>query len=160
MSIEGFWNELLSKEFEMKAEILGPEAGMVKQLKFLNRIVTWEAEGVTWEPDPRHAELIIDQLGLQGAKPLNLPGVREETRRSPKEERELEEEVAAVQHRQMCGEHTSRSNEPVYLGDEDVDSIEQKESTEVEREERLVRSKGASAEEQARLAAVLAKHKL
>ena len=34
--------------------------------------------GVTWEPDPMHAELIISQLDLQNAKPLEVPGTKEE----------------------------------------------------------------------------------
>ena len=30
--------------------------------------------GITWEPDPRHAELTIQELGLADAKPLKVPG--------------------------------------------------------------------------------------
>ena len=52
---------MLRKEFEVKTEILGPEKRHVQELKILNRIVTWEKGGIAWEPDPRHAELIIGQ---------------------------------------------------------------------------------------------------
>ena len=52
----------LRTHFDIKTEILGPEKDCVKQLTILNRVVTWESEGVTWEPDPRHAEIIIDHL--------------------------------------------------------------------------------------------------
>ena len=88
---------MLRKKFEIKTAILGPDPKKhVQAVKILNRIVTWERDGISWEPDPRHAELIISQLGLEGAKPLKLPGVKEETRRSEKETQELEDEVAAI----------------------------------------------------------------
>ena len=51
---------------------------------------------ITWEPDPRHAELVIEQLRLQDAKPLKLPGVKEESKKTEKEIEEMEAEVAAV----------------------------------------------------------------
>ena len=63
----------------------------------LHRIITWEADGITWEPDPRHAELVIEQLGLGGGKPLKLLGVKEATRRDKMSEEELEADVAAIQ---------------------------------------------------------------
>ena len=34
------------KEFDIKTEVLGPKAGMVQQLKILNRIVSWEKDGI------------------------------------------------------------------------------------------------------------------
>ena len=88
----------LREHFDIKTEILGPksEKDCVDQIKVLNRIVTWEAEGITWEPDPRHAELVIEQLGLTGGKPLKLPGAKEPTRRDKQSIEELEAEVASV----------------------------------------------------------------
>ena len=68
-----------------------------KQVKIFNRVVTWESSGITWGPDPRHAEILIDQLGLTDAKPLKLPSVKEATRRDGQSVEELEAEVAAVQ---------------------------------------------------------------
>ena len=72
-------------------------------------MVSWEKDGITWEPDPRHAELIISQLGLDDAKPLKLPGVKEESRRSQDEEKALEEEVAAVHRMVEFGEGTAET---------------------------------------------------
>ena len=34
------FKDLLAKEFEIKTELLGPNEGMVRQVKILNRIVT------------------------------------------------------------------------------------------------------------------------
>ena len=40
----------------------------MQEVKILNRIVSWCNEtGIHYEADPRHIEIIIDQLGLQEA---------------------------------------------------------------------------------------------
>eukprot|EP00973_Karenia_brevis_P072214 10032743-Karenia_brevis.AAC.1 len=63
------WLEnILKKEFEIKTKTIGPESTDEKQLKILNRIITYREHGVDYEPDPRHAELIVEQLGLSNAK--------------------------------------------------------------------------------------------
>ena len=41
----------------------------------LNRLVRWTREGYELEGDPRHAELVIEQLKLQDAQSLSSPGV-------------------------------------------------------------------------------------
>ena len=57
---------MLRKEFEIKTEILGPDPRKhVQSIKILNRIITWGKDGISWEPDPRHAELIVESLGTQ-----------------------------------------------------------------------------------------------
>ena len=61
----------------MKAEI-GPDAGQQWEARVLNKVIRWEATGITWEPDPSHVEIIIDQMGLKGAKLLKIPGAKEE----------------------------------------------------------------------------------
>ena len=71
------FEDMLKAEFEIKTEILGPEKRHVQELKILNRIVTWEKDGIMWEPDPRHAELIIAQLGLENAKPVSTPAMKQ-----------------------------------------------------------------------------------
>ena len=45
---------------------LGPPGtrGTVQEMRHLNRLITWDREGITWEADPRHADLIIQQLGI------------------------------------------------------------------------------------------------
>ena len=55
---------------------LGPDANDQKSVRLLNRVVEWTPEGVNIEGDQRHAEIIVNQLGLQGAKPLSSPGER------------------------------------------------------------------------------------
>jgi len=47
---------------------LGPELTDQKSIRLLNRIVEWTPEGINIEGDQRHAEIIINQLGLNDAK--------------------------------------------------------------------------------------------
>ena len=94
----------LRKHFDVQTEVLGPEKECVKQLTIFNGVVTWELSGITWEPDPRHAEIVIDQPGLKDAKPFKLPGVKDRSRRDRKAMDDLEAEVAAVQPEMMAKE--------------------------------------------------------
>ena len=35
----------------------------MQDIRVLNRIITWKEDGISWEPDARHAELVISLLG-------------------------------------------------------------------------------------------------
>ena len=50
---------------------LGP--GCDSERTVLNRCVTYSDSGLTWETDPRHAELAVAELGLQAARPQTSP---------------------------------------------------------------------------------------
>ena len=39
----------------------------------LNRRVQWTEAGIRISPDPRHVKDIIEELGLEGAKPADTP---------------------------------------------------------------------------------------
>ena len=67
----------LKKAFEVKVEILCTASHLCKALTPLNRVVELKEDGVTWEPDPRHCELITRSLGLEGSKRAVTPGLRE-----------------------------------------------------------------------------------
>ncbi len=58
----------LEYKFKTKSKTLGTRAGQEREISILNRIVKWTSEGIQYEADPRHAELIIQHLGLEGAK--------------------------------------------------------------------------------------------
>ncbi len=53
---------------------LGPDAEDLKEIICLNRIIRWTKDNETgkemieYEADPRHAEIMISQLGLEGAR--------------------------------------------------------------------------------------------
>ena len=71
------FHKRLSKSFEANVKyLIGPEAGDDKSELLLNRCITYTDAGVLWEADPRHAELVICELGLQGARGRTTPGSR------------------------------------------------------------------------------------
>eukprot|EP00974_Lingulodinium_polyedra_P040502 3889576-Lingulodinium_polyedra.AAC.1 len=61
---------LLEKRFEISTKVIGKmvEQGEVQEAKVLNRVIRIDREGWSYEADQRHAELLIRQLGLRGAK--------------------------------------------------------------------------------------------
>ena len=73
-----WFESILKKDFETKTNNIGPEKDDKKELKVLNRIIRYTDEGIELEADLRHAELIVQQLGLQEAKPLTCPAVADE----------------------------------------------------------------------------------
>ena len=65
----------------MKTQVLGPNEGQQRQIKILNRIVTWhDSKGLNYEADPRHVEIVLEQLKMEDAKAVTTPGTREEGR--------------------------------------------------------------------------------
>ena len=74
----------LPKHFEIKFDILGAAKHLAKAATVLNRIVEWRDDGISWEPDPRQGEFIVQDLGLKDARPMVTPGVRDHSRRRGK----------------------------------------------------------------------------
>ena len=63
----------------------------------LNRCVKNNDSGLTWEADPRHAELAVAELGLQAARPQTSPsGAKPNT---PRDHEELEPGGQKASHR-------------------------------------------------------------
>ena len=56
---------------------LGPGRGDLKSARLLNRVISWEADGLTLEADQRHAEIIVRDLGLDKCKGSVVPGTKE-----------------------------------------------------------------------------------
>ena len=48
----------------------------IKEIRLLNRIIRLEKDGLLYEADPRHAELLGRALGLEEARPVPTPGVK------------------------------------------------------------------------------------
>ena len=67
--------EELSKAYEIKTQHLGLDKGSLSEGKVLNRIIRATQSGWEIEADPRHAELVVEQLGLQHEKSVATPGV-------------------------------------------------------------------------------------
>jgi hypothetical protein len=68
----------MSSKYEVKIEFLGPYAGQSTEITVLNRVLRWTEAGVEYEPDQRHAELIVKGMGVQDSRPLTTPGANED----------------------------------------------------------------------------------
>ena len=54
----------LSEEYDIETQRVCGREGCSKEGKTLNRIVRWTPQGYKLEGDPRHAELVVEQLGV------------------------------------------------------------------------------------------------
>ena len=74
-----YYETELAKNFELKIRgRLGEGCKGDNQIRILNRIVTLTPEGLTYEADPRHADLLCASMGLtDGAKAVLTPGLKE-----------------------------------------------------------------------------------
>eukprot|EP00969_Alexandrium_andersonii_P051076 2243569-Alexandrium_andersonii.AAC.1 len=63
-------------------------------MRVLNGIVTWTDEGIWYEADPRHAEMITEGLGVEGeSEGVATPGVGT-TQEEEGDDQELDQEEA------------------------------------------------------------------
>ena len=63
--------------------MLGPGSENQQILNIMNRVVTWDqSKGLSYEADPRHVEILLQQLKMTDAKPVTTPGTKDEGRNS------------------------------------------------------------------------------
>jgi len=83
--LEVFFVEVNKHMIVKKRGVLGPDPsrGDVGEIICLNRIIRWvpdtseQRERIEYEPDPRHFEILRQQVGLDGASnPVTTPGVK------------------------------------------------------------------------------------
>jgi hypothetical protein len=83
-SLDWFRREIV-KRFEVKFKgRLGPEKEDDKSIRVLNRVVSWDEEGIKYEADQRHAEIIAQSVIEEGT---NTRGIS-----TPCEDEKIEEE--------------------------------------------------------------------
>ena len=56
--------------------MISGETSEVQELKSLNRMVRWTNWGIEFATGPRHAEIVVRQVGREGATPSKAPGVK------------------------------------------------------------------------------------
>ena len=71
-----FTNELEKVLKISNRGILGPEKHHVQEIRLLNRILAWDNDGIRYEADQRHAEILVDAFKLSDAKGVETPGVK------------------------------------------------------------------------------------
>ena len=64
----------LRKSFALNTEILGGGLKDVKSLKVLNRQISWKDGEFHWDADPRHVEILAQQLGMESSSSVKTPG--------------------------------------------------------------------------------------
>ena len=90
-----WFKKALERRFEIKTVVIGAGEDHVKEARILNRIVRATQAGWEYEPDSRHAEILIKELNLVGAKGVSSP-----TEEEKMHELEANEEVMdAKDHR-------------------------------------------------------------
>ena len=75
--LQWFSNGLKKRWVISERGILGPPGveGTVQEIRHLNRIICWTREGITWESDPRHVDLVIQAMGV--TQKVSTPLVKE-----------------------------------------------------------------------------------
>ena len=72
-----YYETQLAKRFELKIRGRLGIGCELTEIKILNRVVRITSEGLEYEADPRHTELITGSLGLTAANAVKTPGVKD-----------------------------------------------------------------------------------
>ena len=65
----------LEAAYDIKTQLLGLRPGYERQGKVLNRLIHCNDSGWRLEADPRHAELVVEQLGVGDCRSVATPGI-------------------------------------------------------------------------------------
>jgi hypothetical protein len=103
----------LEKRFEIKTKVIGQGSDEVLEARVLNRVIRVGGEGWEYEPDQRHAELIVEGMGLTDAKEVSTPGEDEKKWEEEENDKKLES-IEATKFRRVA----ARAN---YLAADRVD---------------------------------------
>jgi len=68
----------MSKRYQMKGQMLGPEPGEDKEGKFLGRTIRWKKEGLEWQGDQKLKEQLMKEWNIEKGSGVGTPGVKEE----------------------------------------------------------------------------------
>ena len=71
-----WFKKRLEKTYEINTRLIGPRGEGAG--KVLNRIITFTGDGFELEADPRHSEMIVEQLGVSGSGGITTAGCQNE----------------------------------------------------------------------------------
>lgn len=79
-----------------KRGIFGPPgtSGTVQHMRHLNRLLTWDSQGICWESDPRHVDLILAEVHVTSSK-VTTPLVKEKAQEAEEEDTYLDAEATS-----------------------------------------------------------------
>ena len=61
----------LEEKYKINVQVLGPDEE--QEIRVLNRTPRWTDEGIEYEADQGHSELIIKSMGVENASPAPTP---------------------------------------------------------------------------------------
>ena len=68
---------IMQEEYDIKIRgRLGPDKNDQKSIRILNRCLEWRHDGLYYEADPRHAEIIVDQMNVANNPSVVTPGIK------------------------------------------------------------------------------------
>ena len=88
---------ILREKYKMKVEKLGGGASDSKEIRVLNKVLRYTDKGLELEADPRHAELVVKELRLEGSKPSRVPGSKADMVKVRETEGGEDEEMNALE---------------------------------------------------------------
>ena len=88
------FKERLEGRFEIKTTILGSAAGEETEGRVLNRVIRITETGWEYEPDQRHADIIVEAMGMKDAKGVATPTEDEKVWEEEANDEELDAEKA------------------------------------------------------------------
>ena len=68
----------LEGKYKLKVQTLGARKECTREIRVLNKVVRYTDTGIELEADPRHAEIVVRDLGLSESKISKVPGQKEE----------------------------------------------------------------------------------
>ena len=72
-----WFEEEMKKHYDLTTgPRLGPGPKDAKEGRALNRVIRWTPAGLEYEADPRQAEKLIAECGMENSQPVATPGVR------------------------------------------------------------------------------------
>ena len=106
----------LTKEFELKSQILGPDVDEFKEVKFLGRSLRWKDHGIELEGDVKHAKILLDEWNLDCGNAVRTPGASEDKRLETKEHDELIDKVKTKAYRRAAARLNYMALDRIDLG--------------------------------------------
>ena len=65
--------DAMKGRYELKMNVIGPDDHHDKEVRVLNRIIRWTEHGLEYESDQRHAERIVEEMGMEKCKAVSTP---------------------------------------------------------------------------------------
>ena len=87
---------------------------MKEEIRILNRTIRWSSSGLSYEPDQRHAEIIVEHLGAAGSKGAPTPSIQKAIKEDERGESKIMSGEEATQYRALV----ARSN---YVAQDRID---------------------------------------